>query len=220
MPRARAIHRAGARSSSVSPALRGRGGAVRAANLDAASRRVRIGVRYRPGGGELALLMEFYRLGREEGGDFEVGIQYALSRMLVDPNFLYRFESEPADVAVGDVYRIGDLELASRLSFFLWSSIPDEELLELAVGGASARSHGARCAGRADARGRTLRRARREFRGPVARPSRARRAAVAGSGARCGSARRVSARDGALVRRRAARAPQRARRCSTRTTPI
>jgi hypothetical protein len=82
---------------------------------------------------ELAVLTEFYRLGREEGGDFEVGVQYALSRMLVDPQFLYRFESEPADVAVGDVYQVGDLELASRLSFFLWSSIPDEELLELAA---------------------------------------------------------------------------------------
>jgi hypothetical protein len=85
------------------------------------------------GGGELALLMQFYRMGREESGDFEVGIQYALSRMLVDPRFLYRFESEPDDVAVGDVYRISDLELASRLSFFLWSSIPDDELLELAA---------------------------------------------------------------------------------------
>src|SRR5512134_3346589 len=67
------------------------------------------------GSDELELLLEFYRLGREEGGDFEVGIQYALSRLLVDPNFLYRFEREPADVAVGGVYALGDLELASRL---------------------------------------------------------------------------------------------------------
>jgi hypothetical protein len=87
----------------------------------------------RAGSDELAVLMQFYRLGREEGGDFEGGIQYALSRMLVDPQFLYRFESEPADVAAGEIYRIGDLELASRLSFFLWSSIPDDELLELAA---------------------------------------------------------------------------------------
>jgi hypothetical protein len=86
----------------------------------------------RPVDDELRLLMDFYRLGREEGGDFEVGIQYALSRLLVDPNFLYRFEKAPENVAEGDVYRIGDLELASRLSFFLWSSIPDEELLALA----------------------------------------------------------------------------------------
>jgi len=81
------------------------------------------------GSAELDRLLEFYRLGRGEGGGFEVGIQYALSRLLVDPSFLYRFEREPKDVAVGTVYRISDLELASRLSFFLWSSIPDEELL-------------------------------------------------------------------------------------------
>jgi uncharacterized protein DUF1592/uncharacterized protein DUF1588/uncharacterized protein DUF1585/uncharacterized protein DUF1587/uncharacterized protein DUF1595 len=87
----------------------------------------------RTGGDDLRLLMEFYRIGREEGGDFEVAIQYALSRMLVDPQFLYRFESEPADLAVGAPYRLDDLELASRLSFFLWSSIPDEELLALAA---------------------------------------------------------------------------------------
>ena len=80
-------------------------------------------------------MLEFYRLGREEGGDFEAGIQYALSRLLVDPRFLYRFESDPADVAAGAVYPIGDLELASRLSFFLWSSIPDDELLGLAAAG-------------------------------------------------------------------------------------
>jgi hypothetical protein len=87
----------------------------------------------RPDGDELRLLMGFYRLGREEGGDFEVGIQYALSRLLVDPHFLYRFENAPEDVAEGAVYRISDLELASRLSFFLWSSIPDDELLTLAA---------------------------------------------------------------------------------------
>jgi hypothetical protein len=87
----------------------------------------------RSDGEELRLLMDFYQLGREEGGDFEVGIQYALSRLLVDPRFLYRFENPPENVAEGAVYRIGDLELASRLSFFLWSSIPDEELLALAA---------------------------------------------------------------------------------------
>jgi hypothetical protein len=87
------------------------------------------------GSAELKLLLEFYAQGREEGGDFEVGIQYALSRLLVDPNFLYRFEREPADVAAGDVYAITDVELASRLAFFLWSSIPDDELLALAANG-------------------------------------------------------------------------------------
>jgi hypothetical protein len=87
-----------------------------------------------PGSDELKLLLGFYAQGRGEG-DFEVGIQYALSRLLVDPNFLYRFEREPADAAPGAVYSISDLELATRLSFFLWSSIPDDELLAAAVEG-------------------------------------------------------------------------------------
>jgi hypothetical protein len=86
-------------------------------------------------GDELGLLMQFYRIGRDDGGDFEAGIQYALSRLLVDPSFLYRFEREPADAPPGSVYRISDLELASRLSFFLWSSLPDDELLALAAAG-------------------------------------------------------------------------------------
>jgi hypothetical protein len=89
--------------------------------------------RYPVGTDEVDELMQFYRMGRTEGGDFEVGIQYALSRMLVDPRFLYRFEKEPEEVAVGGIFRISDFELASRLSFFLWSSIPDDELLELAA---------------------------------------------------------------------------------------
>jgi hypothetical protein len=87
------------------------------------------------GSGELAQLMRFYALGREEGGGFEVGIQYALSRLLIDPRFLYRFEREPEEIAVGAVYAIAGYELASRLSFFLWSSIPDDELLALAAEG-------------------------------------------------------------------------------------
>jgi hypothetical protein len=76
-------------------------------------------------------VMAFYEQGQREGG-FEDGIQQALSRILLDPRFLFRFEEEPADVAPGAVYTISDLELASRLSFFLWSSIPDNELLGLA----------------------------------------------------------------------------------------
>lgn len=79
-------------------------------------------------------LLQFYARSRDaEGGTFEGGIQSALTWMLVDPNFLYRFEAEPASVAVGEVYRISDLELATRLAFFLWSSIPDEPLLALAA---------------------------------------------------------------------------------------
>jgi hypothetical protein len=87
------------------------------------------------GSAELAELMRFYASGREEGGDFEVGIQYALSRLLVDPRFLFRFEREPEKLAAGAVYAIDGFELAARLSFFLWSSLPDDELLELAADG-------------------------------------------------------------------------------------
>jgi cytochrome c551/c552 len=77
-------------------------------------------------------LLGFFESGRALRG-FETGIQYALARVLVDPQFIYRFEKEPAGLRAGAVYRISDLELASRLSFFLWSSIPDEELLGLAA---------------------------------------------------------------------------------------
>lgn len=84
---------------------------------------------------EVDELLEFYQLGRDEFGGFEVGIQYALSRLLVSPRFLFRVEQEPADVPVGGVYRISDFELASRLSFFLWSSIPDDQLLAVAADG-------------------------------------------------------------------------------------
>src|SRR6267142_1855584 len=81
------------------------------------------------------LLMEFYRTGRTEGGSFDDGIQAAPQRVLADPQFLYRGEPEPAGVAAGKVYRVSDLALASRLSFFLWSSIPDDELIDLAAQG-------------------------------------------------------------------------------------
>jgi len=80
-------------------------------------------------------LLRFYEQGRRDG-DFETGIGNAVARLLVDPEFLYRLEAEPADVAPGASYRVSDLELASRLSFFLWSSIPDEELSAAAVSGA------------------------------------------------------------------------------------
>jgi hypothetical protein len=86
-------------------------------------------------GGELAELMRFYARGREEGGDFEAAIAYALARLLVDPRFLYRLEHEPGELAAGTVYEIDDFELASRLSFFLWSSIPDDDLLARAAEG-------------------------------------------------------------------------------------
>jgi hypothetical protein len=87
--------------------------------------------RHPVGGADLETLMAFYQEGRGQGG-FEAGIRQALARMLVAPHFVFRFESDPENLAPGAAHRISDLELASRLSFFLWSSIPDEELLELA----------------------------------------------------------------------------------------
>jgi mono/diheme cytochrome c family protein len=83
---------------------------------------------------EVNTLLDFYREGRKIG-DFESGIQQALARILVAPRFVYRIEEEPATVASGHSYRLSDVELASRLSFFLWSSIPDDELREVAMKG-------------------------------------------------------------------------------------
>jgi len=83
---------------------------------------------------EVKTLLSFYDTGRNRDG-FEAGIQLALERILADPSFLFRIERDPAGAQVGTVYRLSDLELASRLSFFLWSSIPDDELLDLAVQG-------------------------------------------------------------------------------------
>jgi cytochrome c553 len=77
-------------------------------------------------------LLSFYQNGRKNGG-FDAGIEQAVSRILADPRFVFRFEREPANVPAGRPYRISDLELASRLSFFLWSSIPDDELLGLSM---------------------------------------------------------------------------------------
>jgi hypothetical protein len=80
-------------------------------------------------------LMEFYQDGRSENGTFDEGIEAALQRVLADPEFVYREEREPAGVAAGKPYRVSDLALASRLSFFLWSSIPDDELIDVAAQG-------------------------------------------------------------------------------------
>jgi hypothetical protein len=84
---------------------------------------------------DMDTLMEFYRAGRSEGGTFDDGIQAALQRILADVEFVYRGEPEPAATAVNKPYRISDLALASRLSFFIWSSIPDDELIDLAAAG-------------------------------------------------------------------------------------
>ncbi len=89
--------------------------------------------------GDLDRPLAFYRQARAEGG-FVAGIEAALASILVSPRFLFRIERDPPDVPSGTAYRISDLDLASRLSFFIWSSIPDEELLGLAERGELSRS--------------------------------------------------------------------------------
>jgi len=83
---------------------------------------------------DLDTLLGFYQTARSSGS-FENGVEQALARVLMDPRFVFRFEREPASVKAGTAYRISDLELASRLSFFLWSTIPDDELLQAAIQG-------------------------------------------------------------------------------------
>jgi cytochrome c551/c552 len=80
---------------------------------------------------DLETLMSFYQ-GARNDATFERGIEAALARVLIDPWFVFRFEKEPAGTKPGGIYAVSDIELASRLSFFLWSSIPDDELLNLA----------------------------------------------------------------------------------------
>ncbi|HTC88771.1 MAG TPA: DUF1587 domain-containing protein, partial [Bryobacteraceae bacterium] len=82
---------------------------------------------------DMETLLSFYQSGRNQGGSFDAGIERALRLILSNPEFIFRFERDPSTVAAGASYRIDDLELASRLSFFLWSSGPDDELLNLAA---------------------------------------------------------------------------------------
>ena len=84
---------------------------------------------------DLSVILDFYEMGRADGGSFDEGIELGLRRLLVSPEFLVRIEADPATVAAGTSYRVTDIELASRLSFFLWSSIPDDPLLYLAERG-------------------------------------------------------------------------------------
>ena len=94
---------------------------------------VRRAYRRAPTDDDLESLLGFYQQERNRSGRFEAGIEMALRRILADPEFVFRFEPPPPNVAPGRPYRITDTELASRLSFFLWSSIPDDELLNLAI---------------------------------------------------------------------------------------
>ena len=83
---------------------------------------------------DVDMLMEFYKAGRAEG-NFDDGIEMVLSRVLASPQFVYRIEEQPAAVKAGQAYRISDIDLASRLSFFLWSTGPDDQLLKVAAAG-------------------------------------------------------------------------------------
>jgi mono/diheme cytochrome c family protein len=83
----------------------------------------------------LGTLMDFYRRGRANNANFESGIESALQFILASPEFLFRFEPDPPNVSANEVYRLDDLAMASRLSFFLWSSIPDDQLLTVASQG-------------------------------------------------------------------------------------
>jgi hypothetical protein len=84
---------------------------------------------------DVAAPMQFYTQTRQDGRDFDAGIRAGVARILASPFFLYRVERDPATVRAGAAHRVSDVELASRLSFFLWSSIPDEELLRVATAG-------------------------------------------------------------------------------------
>ena len=84
---------------------------------------------------DLVAPMDFFKVGRENSGTFEGGIQNGIIAIIASPKFLYRAEPPPAGLAPGTNYRISDLELASRLSFFLWSTVPDDELLSIAEQG-------------------------------------------------------------------------------------
>jgi hypothetical protein len=84
---------------------------------------------------DIAPPMEFYKQTRDAKGSFDAGIRVGVARILSSPSFLYRVERDDTGVAVGAAHAVSDVELASRLSFFLWSSIPDQTLLDLAVAG-------------------------------------------------------------------------------------
>jgi Protein of unknown function (DUF1592)/Protein of unknown function (DUF1588)/Protein of unknown function (DUF1587)/Protein of unknown function (DUF1585)/Protein of unknown function (DUF1595) len=96
---------------------------------------VRRAFRRAPTSADLESVLSFYQQERDRSGNFDAGIEMALRRILADPEFVFRFEPTPAGVSPGKPYQIRDTELASRLSFFLWSTIPDDELLTLASEG-------------------------------------------------------------------------------------
>ena len=107
---------------------------------------------------DLETLLTFYQKGRNEGGSFDSGIEAAIQLILASPEFLFRFEPDPPALAAGAAYRISDLELASRLSFFLWSTRPGRPALEpgharQAAGSRRSRRPGEAHAGRSEVEG-------------------------------------------------------------------
>jgi len=114
------------------------GAAERACAEQILGRLARRAYRQPVGASELAPILEFYEAGRAQG-TFEAGIQRGLQRILASPRFVFRSERDPETMAPGTVHPVSDVELASRLSFFLWSSLPDEELLTAAERGTLSR---------------------------------------------------------------------------------
>ena len=109
--------------------------AERACAAEIVSRLARRAYRRPVTAADVDTLLGFFDSGRDSGGGFDAGVQLALERMLVDPDFLLRMERDPAGAAPGAPYRLSDVAIASRLSFFLWGSIPDDALLDAAEAG-------------------------------------------------------------------------------------
>ncbi len=156
--------------------------------------------------GDVEAPMSFYKRARQSGGSFDDGIRAGVARVLSSPYFLYRIESDPAGARAGVAHPVSDVELASRLSFFLWSSIPDEKLLDLAAAGRLREPEVLDRAGAAHARGRPLRRAGEQFHRAVA--------AASQSG---GEGRSGPADVPGFRRQHAQRIPHGDRRCSSAT---
>ena len=156
-------------------------------------------------------LMTFYREARQQGG-FEAGIEAGVQRILASPKFIFRVERDPQTVKVGEAYAITDLELASRLAFFLWSSVPDDQLLQVASQGRLRAPGVIERAGQADARRSEGRAAVHQLRRPVAVPAQSADAAAELDGVpgfRRQPARRPRARGVDVLRQHPARGSQR-----------
>ena len=133
-PASAAAPAASVRSAASAPSAPASNAAAAACAREVISTLARRAYRRPVNGADLEVPLALYREGAARGG-FEAGIELAVRGILVSPSFLFRFEDQPAFVEPGTPYRISELELASRLSFFLWSSVPDDELVEIAAAG-------------------------------------------------------------------------------------